>query len=150
MHQGTFSHGAKHSSSNFPSRGPQVDRTQPVTIRHNLAEFRQFLSAAAPNEIVAGCGGARGNSFDIWGNSSCQSWVGNRRFHARTKFEKAKFGLIFEVFQNFPKPTRTHPKATREFPGGHFQFKTGILQKSEKLFFGPSGPSPGVSGGLPG
>ena len=64
--------------------------------------------------------------------------------------KKAKFGLIFEVFQNFPKPTGAHPKVTRGFPGGHFQFKIGIFEKSEKLCFWPSGPSPGVSGGLPG
>ena len=133
-----------------PPRGPQVDRTQPVTIRHNLADLGQFSCAPAPNEIVAGCGGARGNSFDICGNSPCQSWVGNRRFHARTKFEKAKFGSNFELFQNFPKPTGTHPKVTQWFPGGNFQFKIGVFQNSEKLCFCPSGPSPGVSGGLPG
>ena len=72
------------------SGGPQVDRTQPVTIHSKIIKFQQFLSTPGPKEIVARLREARGNSFNIQGKFLRQSWVGNRIFEARTKFEKAK------------------------------------------------------------
>ena len=62
------------------SGGPQVDRTQPVTIHSKFIKFQQFLSSPGPKEIVAGLGEARGNSFDTQGKFLRQSWVGNRIF----------------------------------------------------------------------
>ena len=84
------------------SGGPQVDRTQPVTIHSKFIKFQQFLSTPGPKEIVAGLSEARGNSFNDQGKFLRQSWVGNWKFEARTKFEKAKKSSTFEVAQNCP------------------------------------------------
>ena len=100
---GAFLHGAKHSSSTSASPGAILARTQPVTIGRIFIKIQQFQLTPGPNEIAAGPSEATGNSFDIPGKCWRPSQVGNRPFHARTKFEKVKFWPKHEFAQKYPK-----------------------------------------------
>ena len=63
-------------------------------------QIHQISAVSYRRQVVAGLSEARGNSFNISGTFLRQSWVGNREFDVRTKFEKAKISSTIEVAQN--------------------------------------------------
>ena len=75
--------GASRNPLDLPSRAARISPGAP-------GNRLTWCEAPDPKEIVAGLSEARGNSFSIPGKFLRQSWVGNRKFQVRTKFEKSK------------------------------------------------------------
>ena len=128
------------------SGGPQVDRTQPVTMRRQILKNRHILLTP----IEPGSLGAPVKQVEI-----------------QLRFPPASHARVVSAIADFtpeqnsrrskndgklklPRTAQDEPgrprKPPRGFPDGHFEFKNAIWAKSKNMKIGPSGPSPGTSG----